>query len=89
MLSEYDLLSKYPHIHPNIITAVILYTKDRIRTGDFLYSVLCNDLHSSVMYADSHSLRFLGDIVKFIYAELLFESHGTKERVTDWLERKE
>jgi hypothetical protein len=65
--------------------ALIRYAKDRIRTGDFLYSVLTSDLFASLEHADEQNKKDLFDICKFVYNELPAVCWGSREKVSNWL----
>jgi len=69
--------------------ALIRYAKEKIRTGEFLYSVLTNNLFESFAHADDINKVDLYDIVTFVYNELPGICWGSKEKVEKWLEKND
>ena len=57
------------------------YVNYGIMPGDFLVSVLTNDLFGAVGRADSQNIHALKDICMFVYNEMPSNCWGTRERV--------
>lgn len=82
------------HTHPPGIPEPILrglygWWKDRHRPGDFLVSVLENDLAAAVARADPISIAAIKPIMLFVYNELPQNCWGSPEMVRAWQEGKE
>lgn len=56
--------------------------------GDFLTAVLENNLMGAFGRADSHNRLILFDICKYVYNEIPWNCHGSKEIVEGWIEKK-
>jgi hypothetical protein len=63
------------------------YVEYGIPTGDFLKSVLENDLMGAFGRADILNRVILFDICVYVYNELPRECHGSREAVKNWLAR--
>ena len=61
------------------------YILKGIPTGDFLHSVLCNDLSLSVRRADKQNTAALVDIVAFLFDYCPAPCCGSEEKVDDWI----
>ncbi len=70
-----------------LLAALERYEKQGMRTGGFLYAVLCNDLMEAVNRADPEGLAALRDICLYVYNEMPSPSHGSKEAVEAWIEK--
>ena len=64
------------------------YVEDRIPPGDFLTSVLGNDLIESFSWADEENRKALFEIVRYCYNELPYGCWGSPEKVKKWLSRE-
>jgi len=60
------------------------YVNEGTPTGNFLYSVLTNNLFEAVGRADEKSLMGLPHLVKFIYNEVPCGCYGSPEKVKEW-----
>ena len=65
------------------------YVRDRIPTGDFLYSVLTNNLRESFAFADEENMRDLKEIVEYCYRKIPGVCWGSPEMVRLWLEGRQ
>lgn len=63
------------------------YKTHGIRTGDFLYAVLCGDLFRAVRQADPTSAANLVSIACYIAIHLPRESYGSVEAVERWIDQ--
>jgi len=70
------------HMHHAIRAHVV----DRHPTGDFLTSLLRNDLKEAVQRADRHNLAQLVDWCQLLYNYCPSACWGTPEKVKTWLE---
>ena len=61
------------------------YKEHGIPMGDFLYAVLTNDLLSAFMCADEQNAMDMREIALFVYENLPAISHGTPQRVKNWM----
>lgn len=66
-------------------TGIINYIVDRIEPGDFLSSILRNDLMGACVYADDTNLGLLPVYVSFFYNEAPTACWGSKENIQEWL----
>ena len=57
------------------------YVEHGLMPGDFLVSVLTNDLFGAVARADSMNIHALKDICMFVYNELPSNAWGTRAKV--------
>lgn len=63
------------------------YIKRGIPTGDFLRSVLTNDLVGAFSRADSENLRDLKEIVEYLYLHVPSGAWRTEAKVDDWIDK--
>lgn len=61
------------------------YVDHGVRTGDFLFAVLSNDLFEAVIRADSTNILCIVDICRYIYNYTPQCCHGSIEKVNAWL----
>lgn len=73
------------HMHGGIIR----YLVHKIPPGDFLTSVLSNDLFGAISKADDININALPVYCAFFYNETPTSCWGSKERVNAWLSSKE
>ncbi|MBT8489906.1 MAG: hypothetical protein KJN62_02540 [Deltaproteobacteria bacterium] len=62
------------------------YIKNRIRPGDFLSAVICNDLKESCGRADDENMANLPAYVAYFYNYAPSPCWGSKEKMELWLE---
>jgi hypothetical protein len=67
---------------------LLRYKEHGIPTGDFLYAVLTNNLLAAFGCADEQNAMDMREIAMFVYDELPSISHGTRERVGNWIRNK-
>lgn len=89
MINASDLTrsAKDRGVPDHLIEGVVAYAIDRRPTGDFLKSVLSNDLFGALMRADSKSLNGIVRLAAFIQYHLPYDSFGSPEIVAAWLSR--
>lgn len=61
------------------------YGREKTETGGFLRCVLENDLMGAVGRADIGNQQDLVEICNYVYNDLPWNCHGSKERVKEWL----
>lgn len=71
---------------PDICEALDRYAKDRVPVGDFLRSVLENNLMDAIGRADANNLPAIGHITSYIYNRLPSPCHGSPAKYKAWLE---
>ena len=71
------------HIHGGILR----YIHEGIEPGDFLYSIITNDLRGSFGRADHINKPRIGDILMFFYNYAPGICWGSPEKVEAWIER--
>jgi len=76
----------YSSIPQRTIDALDRYVNQRIRTGDFLYAVLSNNLMDAMGRADEENRAALFDICAYVYNEIPAISYGSEERIEAWLQ---
>lgn len=68
---------------PEIIQSLRDYERHGLPPGDFLLSVLRNDLRLAVGYADSHNQHLLRHIVGWLYNHFPAHLWGSREAVAE------
>ena len=63
------------------------YVEQGIPTGDFLRAVLSNDLMEAMGRADENNRAALWDICCYVYNEMPSTSHGSPQRVDEWIRK--
>ncbi len=61
------------------------YVQDGIEPGDFLKSVLTNNLHNAIAQADDENLQAIREIVMFVYNHLPSNCWGSDEIVHEYI----
>lgn len=89
MLNPSDLtrIAKETGVPDHLIEGLVAYATDRRPTGDFLRSVLNNDLFGALQRADSKSLAGIVRVASFIHHHFPYDSFGSEEIVSRWLSR--
>lgn len=75
-------------IPEHMVESIVLYVERSIEPGNFLMSVLCNDLLKACMYADHHNIANLPAYAAYLYNEVPAMAWGSQELVTKWLARE-
>ena len=65
------------------------YVKNHMPPGDFVKSVLSNNLIEAMMRADDINLHSLRDITLYVYNDIPSTCWGTPEKVEEWLNPQE
>ena len=76
----------YSLIPKKCMKALNRYSEKHIKPGDFLKSVLENNLSLSVRLADDYNITILPVYVNYMYNELPMLCSGSKEKVEKWLQ---
>ena len=77
-----------PYIPEHLREGVVEYIEHGHLPGDFLCAVLENDLAQAVGRADEISLRFLPNLVCYLYNLAPKGAWGSRERVLNWSTKK-
>lgn len=75
----------YGFIPTRTIEALDRYLRLGIRTGDFLYAVLTNNLKGAVAYGDDDNVTALAWIVRYVVNQFPLAAQGSEEKVSQWL----
>lgn len=62
------------------------YLLNGVPQGDFLRSVLCNDLRGAALHADSMNQTCLYEYVQFLYSQAPIGSWGSRDNYRRWVE---
>lgn len=68
--------------------SLTMYVEIGQPTGDFLKSVLTNDLFGAFGRADQENKRNIETLVRFIYNEMPAGCFGSKEHYDEWIKHK-
>ena len=85
---EATVNDQFANIPPLVRNALDRWATEHKPAGDFVMSVLRNDLHQAVCRADERSLAALRDIVLYVYNELPSKCWGSDVAVNEWLEKR-
>lgn len=77
------------HIPHYMLEALNRYIQNGARPGDFLCSVICNDLRAAVGQADEHNLVNLPAYVGYLYNEAPGPCWGSKQNMLEWIRAHE
>lgn len=81
MLGKID----YSQLPEHMQEAARLYLEHGVRPGDFLTSVICNDLFGAMGRADCVNQQRMFDICSFFYNEAPSGSYGSEEKMSNWM----
>lgn len=73
------------HLHRGLVN----YVENGIRTGNFLYAVLTNDLKDACARADDSSKHAIYEVVQWLYNHAPSACWGNVENVSNWLKKAE
>jgi len=68
---------------------IIRYIVDRIPPGDFLTSVMTNDLKRAITFADDENMWIIPVYIAFFYNKVPSSIYGNKENFNNHLERRD
>ncbi len=80
---------EYAAIPENLRGGIERYLIDRLKPGDFLTAVICNDLFAAFSRADENSRLALPTIIRWFYNRAPHVCHGSKSAMLRWLNRVE
>ena len=75
------------YIPERMMGGIERYVKKGILPGDFLRSIIKNDLKQAVMFADDENMQNLPAFVSFFYNETPAICWGSEEKMNDWVKR--
>jgi len=76
------------YIPSRMMGGIERYISDGIPPGDFLTSIITNDLSGAVGAADDENLRNLPAYVAYFYNEVPSGCWGSREIFDNWMENK-
>ncbi len=90
-MSEWDWSKQYKDagkaIPMRMMPALQRYVELGNIPGDFLKSVICNDLKGAVAHADGENLECLPVYVRFLYNQCPSDCWGSKAKMKEWHDR--
>lgn len=75
------------YIPDRMMPGIKRYVDQGIKPGDFLTSVIQNNLSQAVVYADDENLRNLPAYVAFFYNETPAVCWGSREKMNEWMKQ--
>lgn len=72
------------YIPDRMMPGIRRYIDDKIRPGDFLQAVICNNLKKAVFLADIENLENLPAFVAYFHWNAPSECHGSEEKMKAW-----
>ena len=78
----------YKGVSQTVRDSLKRYVENGIPTGGFLQAVLENNLMEAMGRADLYNRVNLFDICSYVYNEIPYACHGSKEIVATWLAKK-
>lgn len=78
----------YYGIPDHTLEALDRYVEHGYMPGDFLFSVLSNDLFGAIGRADSQNIQCMKEICQYIYNEIPSIAWGSAQEVLDYSEKK-
>jgi len=84
---EHERLNPKLEVSDIIKDSLKLYANQGIEPGGFLSAVLENNLFDALGMADSYNRASLFELVQYIYDELPYDSWGSVERVSKYLDK--
>lgn len=65
------------------------YLEERVRPGNTLMAILCNDLMGAVLRISIENMVDLPEIIRWVHWNSPHDCHGSRERVTAWLAKRD
>lgn len=78
----------YSDIPDYMRDGLVDYVKHHRKPGDFLSSVICNDLYGAVGMADSTNLPLIRLYVMWFKNVAPYNCYGSPEKMKEWLKMK-
>jgi len=73
------------YIPERMMGGIQRYINGRIRPGDFLCAIICNDLKNTIGRADSENIENIPAFVDYFYNKAPFNCWGSEEVMEKWL----
>lgn len=77
------------HVPAHMMLSIQRYIHKKIKPGDFLTAVICNNLSEAVGRADAENLLNLPAFASFFYNESPLICWGSKNKMNAWLKAEE
>ena len=77
------------YIPDRMMGGIERYINDRVIPGNFLQSVISNNLKEAVLYADEENLDNLPAYVGYFYNDAPSGCWGSRDIMNEWLGRRE
>ena len=74
------------HIPARMMPGIQRYIHERIKPGQFLTAVICNNLSDAMGQADDENLNSLPAYASFFHNEAPAPCWGSKKKMKEWLE---
>jgi len=74
------------YIPDRMMGGIRRYIDEKIKPGEFLTAVICNDLAEAVGQADDENINNLPAYVSYFYNLAPAICHGSKKKMDEWLE---
>lgn len=92
MSSTAELLDAFSYMGRSIpyrmYTGIVNYVDEHVLPGDFLQSIITNDLKNAVFYADDDNMWLIPVYVAFFYNNTPASCQGSREKMAAWLEMR-
>lgn len=73
------------HIPARMMPGIQRYIHEKIKPGQFLTAVICDELSSAIGQADAENLANLPAYVAYFYNETPAPCWGSKKKMKEWL----
>ncbi len=77
------------NLAPAVIDGLINYVDLGIPPGDFLYSMLTNNLRQAVAHADDFNRTRIAEYVTVLYNYIPAQAWGSEENVREWMKMRQ
>jgi hypothetical protein len=77
------------YIPERMMSGIKMYVEQGIRPGDFLVSIIQNNLKLAVMLADPENLRNIPAYVAYFHEKCPAACWGSEEKMVEWRKRFE
>lgn len=76
------------YIPDRMMPSIRRYIENRVKPGNFLSEVICNNLKEAVGRADEENMANLPAYVAYFYNEAPSPCWGSKEKFEEWLKNE-
>jgi len=73
------------HIPERMMGGIQRYINNHIRPGNFLCSIICNNLKNSIAYADEENMKNIPAFVDYFYNNAPHNCWGSEKKMEAWL----